>query len=422
MAGGKEKSGTYRHTEETEQYTIPAEAKNNLLTHVFGILIDSLINGILDYYIHDEDADVRKVWHDNGLSQNLEIRSYLGEKIKELNAIQGNIPHGTKTIQIPTNVAFFSEAFKGIKILQRAQGSLQIIRGQLDQFHFNECLERIVDGQNISLTEEAQSWIFTALHAMRTHTCSHEHVSINQNAVKEGIKIFQKEYMETNWTNRESEPGKICKETLLAMNKALFDGWKRALYFYYYNENNPMYINDEDIRVNINNGKEIYAQETGGAEILMGTRRTYLPHHGIRRYATTQPYTPGTNDGIPEKVCSAIAKSEGNEGGKPGGFDTINEYDPVCLSVGLFHWNRDGLWDLLNKFKTDSPDNFNTFIKQHGLDIKGYRIFVIEGKDYRSDSLKEELRRLTFVYRFIKAADNAQFRQAQIKHSQEWLK
>jgi hypothetical protein len=152
----------------------------------------------------------------------------------------------------------------------------------------------------------------------------------------------------------------------------------------------------------------------------MGTRRTYELYYGIRRFATTQPYTPGANAGISEKACSAIAKSEGNTGGAPGGFDAINEYDPVCLSVGLFYWNKDGLWDLLNKFNTDSPDNFNTLIKQHGLDIKGYRIFVIDGKDYPSGN-REELRRLKFVYRFIKAADNIHFQKAQINYSQEWL-
>jgi hypothetical protein len=424
MAGGQQESKNI----ESEDYALPDHEKLlRFIPNLWGsYAIETIIDGVLEHYINDEAGSIKDLWEKNQIGSNINLRNNLIGTIQKLNDMQPGeeIQKSKETILIPKNIDFFRMAFPRYELLEDGPDKISTRIGVLDKLNYNDSLEAIVRGdpspEKIDNAEKEE--INRALNSFMIHSSTDQMKhDLSNPAVTEGIEIFQKEYMETNWVNKESKRGEICKETLLAMNQALFDGWKRALYFYYPESGTEFYINDEDIRVNINDGKEIYAQETDGAKILMGTRETYLTHHGIRRYATTQPYTPGANAGIPEKVCSAIAKSEGNLGGASGGFDTINEYDPVCLSVGLFHWNRDGLWNLLNKFKTDSPDNFNTLIKQHGLDIKGYRIFVIEGKDYRSDSLKEELRRLTFVYRFIKAADNAQFRQAQIKHSQEWL-
>jgi hypothetical protein len=334
---------------------------------------------------------------------------------------------------IPKNIDFFRMAFPKYKLLEDGADKINSRIGVLDQLCYNDSLEGVVRGELPlkSIDSAGKEEINRALHSFKIHTCDPEMKNdLSNPAVTEGIKIFQKEYMEKqNPVEKYDTPGALCKNTIASMNKALFEEWKRKLYFYYnfsgkkYKEYYLRYINDEDIQVNIDDSTKIYAQETGGAEMRMGTRETYSDrYHGIRRYATLPYYyDPGENASSVEKVCSAIAKSEGNKDGEPGGFDTINEYDAACLSVGLFHWNKDGLWNLLDKLRTDSGADFDTLIKQHGLDIKRGRIFIIDGTDYPSGNI-EELRRLKFVYRFIKAADNVQFQNAQIAYSQEWLK
>jgi hypothetical protein len=131
MAGGQQKSGIDSPAEETEQYTIPAEAKDGFWIWLLGIPIDNLIKGILDYYISDETNDVKKVWENHNINGTSEIRKYLGNKIKELNGSSlnflKNFPDSTETIQIPTNVAFFREAFKENKKSPRqSRGVLKI--------------------------------------------------------------------------------------------------------------------------------------------------------------------------------------------------------------------------------------------------------------------------------------------------------
>jgi hypothetical protein len=315
--------------------------------------IECIISDLMDWYIKDEPENVRKLFEKNKIKENLAKRGYLIDQIVTLNGISDKkeIRRSRAEIKIPSNYNFFHEVFPEYKITQKDEYKLDPRIGRLDKLDFDITLELIVAGETPgnNLSGAAGMEINKALHNFKIHSADQTMATTLDKASMEGIKIFRKEYMEPNDKEYE-EAYFICKETLLAMNKALTDGWTRSLYFYYLDESgNEFYINDEDIKLNVSDDTEVWARE-GNNSKKIGRRRSYSikdntgtitqTYYGIQHMGEIK-YTSNSNS--VERICIPIVKSEGD------GYDAINAYDNVALSVGMFNRNREWLFNLLKK-------------------------------------------------------------------------
>jgi hypothetical protein len=234
----------------------------------------------------------------------------------------------------------------------------------------------------------------------------------------------------------------ICANTLLLLNRALKEGWTRELYFYYIpvaGDPSEAYINDANIDEGVYdnldrtkaekmypaNGTTLYAKShSDSTETLMGTVRFFpngsnIGHRGIMHNATKE-FFPRNNS---ERICWPTIISEG------GGYDSINTYDSAYLSIGIIQWNWERLYNLLMGFKRNHRAIFEQLISgPYKLDVKvmeggaivdvsssNRRIntenkrFEIDGVAYTLNPRPTALKKLRFVYCFIKAAGNNEF-------------
>jgi hypothetical protein len=324
---------------------------------------------------------------------------------------------------IPKNIDFFRMAFPKYKLLEDGADKINSRIGVLNQLCYNDSLEGVVRGELPleSIDSAGKEEINRALHSFKIHTCEPERKNdLSNPAVTEGITIFQIEYMENQWENKCSERGKICKETLLAMNQALSEKWERELYFYYnfsgkrYKEYYPRYINDEDIESNIKDEVDIYATE-GNITRKIG-HWTPSIQGGIQHSAEI-PFQAAINK---EKICKAVIANEGN------GYDAVNTYDTAHLSIGLYQWSWEELYNFLRESQRLSGDNvykinFKEMFIDYGLDINDESVtenkrFIIDGTAYGiTGGAPSQLKKLRFVFCFIKAAENENFRKIQYK-------
>jgi len=266
----------------------------------------------------------------------------------------------------------------------------------------------------------------------------------NDQHMSTAIEVFEREYM---GTVPNQMTGKLDSVVLLAMNKAFGDeqnwipSWRRQLSFYGKDENKAIYyfpyvmddmdMNNTEVFVPQLSGKEIFAKERDLAEFSLGKVVHYdsgtAQFFGMQRFATERFYYQHFSTSM-EKVIYAVAW---NEGGNPangnrrvGGYDTVNSYDGVFLSVGLFHWNRDPLWELMMDYKEKSPSLYEEFSDRLGIDavkIRGDKHFTVNGTPYRMNNL-EVLRRLKYVYLFLREAEKREFREAQDRAASSWVK
>jgi hypothetical protein len=222
------------------------------------------------------------------------------------------------------------------------------------------------------------------------------------------------------------------------MNQALAKKWTRELYFYQEQKGKEYYVHDFVINNHVDKNAEyvelyteIYAKEREQPpeeKMSLGRKARYGQRYGIQRFASAPCFFSNT-DTSAERVIYAIAKNEGGTDGKSGGYNAINTYDDAAMSVGLFHWNRVWLWDLLNKYKKGSPDGFDRLFVQKGLNIEGTdnksKKFVVDDVSYTADTdvpgEPSGLRRLKLTYLFLRAAEDRAFQEAQRDCAKDWL-
>lgn len=390
--------------------------------------IETVVSDVLEHYIEDEAQVVKDICNRNNIRANSSVREYLLQEIQSLNDITEEEAYinreKKKTIKIPKNIEFFRNAFPDYIIMKEGDTTIRTEIGQLKYFSYNHDLEKFVRNEigNISNVDiNAKSWINISLLEFKIH--SHRipfSVEINTPEIKESIRIFQQEYM-----NLEKPDGIITVDTIFDMNKALGEKWERKLCFFYYektdtNKQSPQYINDVDIQININNGLDIYGKEGDKKEVYLGFR-TGEKYHGVAHNAKVLFEAHAGN--IIQKVCAPIIKSEG------GGYDAINEWDNVALSIGLFNFNQDDLWDSMRVFREENEENYNNLLKQYGLDINkkaSDKRFIIDGIEYIVPTASKntwdfaELRKLKFAYCFIKVATYDSFKESQNKKIESW--
>jgi hypothetical protein len=217
------------------------------------------------------------------------------------------------------------------------------------------------------------------------------------------------------------------------MNQALAKKWTRELYFYQEQKGKEYYVHDFVINNHIDKNAEyvelyteIYAKEREQPpeeKMSLGRKARYslrnIWYYGIQRFASYPCFFSNT-DTSAERVIYAVAKNEGSEGIDHGGYNAINAYDNVALSIGLFHWNRDKLRDLLYKYKKENEQNYNEYITKYGLTISESKLIEVDGFKVNI-AQPEELRKLKIIYCFIKAAGDRDFQKVQKEFAEGWL-
>lgn len=296
----------------------------------------------------------------------------------------------------------------------------------------NEELERIVHNTEESVefsaltSEESRVWIRTRLQSFRIYSAGAD----NDQNMPIAIRIFECEYIDCV---HGCLTGRLDSVVVQAMNSAFNENWRRELSFHYRVGNENIYFpydmdNQEAFRQL--RGNEIFALEGSQQGInppgfSLGTVVHFNGFFGTERFARDHLHNiSSTSMG---RVIFAIAR---NEGGNPvngnrrvGGYDTVNSYDRVFLSVGLFHWNRDWLWRLMDNYRTNSRNLYDQFSQRLGIDAiwrGGYRNFVVNGNFYRMGNLGV-LRRLKYVYFFLREAGRLEFQVAQQRIANSWV-
>ena len=119
-------------------------------------------------------------------------------------------------------------------------------------------------------------------------------------------------------------------------------------------------------------------------------------------------------------VIFATSENEGN-------LDAINTWDNQFISFGMFQWTAGGpgkpgeLPAMINIVKDRSPDNFQHYWGQFGLDVvdvdnkNGW--FSYRGKRLTSAADKAMLREHIWAYRFARAGADIEVQAAQILHA-----
>jgi hypothetical protein len=275
-------------------------------------------------------------------------------------------------------------------------------------------------------TEGAKSWVRNALHSARIYTAELD----NDQNMESAIRVFEREKIGAH-LNRKFSTGALNSHVLQQMEKAQAEGWHREPSFHCKvgGENHyfPYDLHEEPFKKWVKDtgeaGRGIYAlekeqDEQDGFFLGTGEKNRDTNHYGIQRFARDHPYRDRSTSA--QKVIFAIAQNEG------GGYDTVNAYDQAGLSVGLFHWNNDWLWELLNVYRGNSLGDYqNLLARLPGFDIsegKYPKLFIIDGKTYTIPlSGVQELRRLKFVYRFLQEAGEQGFRDAQLMLAKKWI-
>ena len=121
-------------------------------------------------------------------------------------------------------------------------------------------------------------------------------------------------------------------------------------------------------------------------------------------------------------VMIAVAENEGN-------LDAINTWDNAFLSFGLFQWtagqgNAKGeLPALLARIKDETPDLFEQYFGQHGLDVVDvaagliHGCFSLHGAKIKTAAAKDQLRQAPWAFRFWLAGQDPAVQAIEIKHA-----
>lgn len=438
--------GIERNPNPYEVYNLPMEKiKEKIPSNWRHYNIEKLFDYIIDHYIEDEEEKIKALFEAYAPGSRTELRNQLKERIHELNEMPPNnysISRNTRSIKIPSNLDFFKMVFPDFRLMMNTVTKISTEIGVLQELNYSLTLEQVFRGtrQPDGIDSTGIMEVNTALDRMKIYSCSNENQGKKTDATVEGIKIFQKEYID----NVRNQPivevkyknGELDGSTLHEMHLALKHGWTRELYFYYKAEGKEHYVHDFVINNKdfVNTDTEIFAQERGQrTETSLGEKVQYRPlggrtRYGIERFAS-RPYLYEINptNTSTQKVIGAIAKVEGSVGGKNdhGGYNAINAYDGVALSVGLFHWNVDWLWWLLYNYRDSNKQNYDTYIQKYGLGIDGSssnKLFLVDGIAHQvHPDHVEPLRKLKFVYSFVKAAEDPVFQDVQIKVASDWL-
>ena len=297
----------------------------------------------------------------------------------------------------------------------------------------NEELERIVHNTEESIefsaltSEESQVWIRTRLQSFRIYSAG----SDNDQNMPVAIRVFECEYIDCV---PERLTGRLDSVVVQAMNSAFNENWRRELSFHYRVGNENIYFPydmDNQRAFGQLSGNEIFALEGNQQGInlpgfSLGTVVHFSGFFGTQRFAT-EPFYYRLFSTSMERVIFAIARNEGgnpvNANRRVGGYDTSNSYDRVFLSVGLFHWNRDWLWRLMDDYRENSRNLYDQFSQRLGIDAvwrERNRHFVVNGNFYRMDNLGV-LRRLKYVYLFLREAERSEFQAAQRRTASLWV-
>jgi len=294
----------------------------------------------------------------------------------------------------------------------------------------NEELERIVHNTDESVafsaltSEEARAWIRTRLQSFRIYSAGQD----NDQNMSTAIRVFECEYIECV---PERLTGMLDSVVVQAMNSAFNDNWQRELSFFLVRENQNVYFpfdKDNQAAFGQLRGNEIFAQERGSEDrFLLGTAVHFLGRYGMARFARDHLHNISSTANSIQKVIYVVARNEGGVSGSDGGYDTVNSFDRVVLSVGLFHWN--GLWlaNLLNEYRIVSDTSYNTLMERLGftslvgtmLTIGDRPAFNLNTED---ESILNVLRRLRYVYHFLREATEPGFRQAQRQLANNWVR
>ena len=397
-----------------------------------------LVPDIIFNYLEREDVWVmeklapychRSRIHDSLASMIADMNSRIGEDLR--------IPPGMQSIIIPSAVFFYRSVFPTFDITCVIKGEARIGLkiGVLDRLEYAEELEDIVRTHRSgaaplrSLQENSRRQISGALHAMKIHTAS----SPDDQYMEKAVKIFQREMM---GMAGEFCTGGIDSQTLLAMNRALKDPVRlRELSFFHKTGGEKVYFAfdmDEpefgQMVMDMPSGSRgIWAQERGNErefDMGYGTKDKETGSYGTQRFVRANPLPiPGNSMA---KVIFAVSQNEGGDSVNQlrGGYDTVNTYDRVALSVGLFHWNQDWLWELLHEYKTNegTKNAYADLSKKLGIDIPdAVKGFIIDGVPYDVEDSIAYLRRLKYAYYFLCEAKNPNFQAAQDRTAGEWV-
>jgi len=298
----------------------------------------------------------------------------------------------------------------------------------------NEELERIIHNTEESVefsaltSEESRVWIRTRLQNFRIYSAG---VDNDQN-MPIAIRVFECEYIDCV---PERLTGRLDSVVLQAMNSAFNENWRRELSFHYRVGNENIYLpydmDNQEAFAQLR-GNEIFALQGSQQGInppgfSLGTVVHFIGRHGMARLAIDHLHNlPPASNSI-QKIIFVVARNEGGVSGRDGGYDTVNSYDRVVLSVGLFHWN--GLWltNLLNEYRRVSNTGYNTLMERLGftslvgtmLTIGDRPAFNLNTED---ESILNVLRRLRYVYHFLREATEPNFRQAQRQLADNWVR
>ncbi|HEV2766067.1 MAG TPA: SH3 domain-containing protein, partial [Pyrinomonadaceae bacterium] len=127
------------------------------------------------------------------------------------------------------------------------------------------------------------------------------------------------------------------------------------------------------------------------------------------------------------RIMQAVSANEGK-------LEAINTWDNAFLTFGIFQWTVGAgtgpgeLAAMLARLKRKSPDAFQQYFGQYGLDVSipnaapntlpvGY--FVLNGTELRTPAQKERMRNLDWAYRFWLSGHDPLVRQAQVEHAME---
>ena len=182
---------------------------------------------------------------------------------------------------------------------------------------------------------------------------------------------------------------------------------------------NPLPIADDDNnRVTVANGRAIgpngtpFARCSGPGFATSGLTMldTWLASETLARPPSASRL----------RVIKAVSINEGR-------LEAINSYDDAHLSVGMLQWTM-GVDDepgelaaVISKFKQSAPSRFQDCFGRYGLDVKlsdgsgftGY--FSISGREVRAADDKDEFRKAEWAYRFWRATQSNELRQAELE-------
>ena len=174
-------------------------------------------------------------------------------------------------------------------------------------------------------------------------------------------------------------------------------------------------------------GKKVFAVIAGSAQkILLGNRfRLGLSRHGLHEPEDFIARAAGllSASSLSESEVNVMLSTSENE----GALDALNTWDNSFLSFGMFQWtsgrqNQEGeLPALLAIIKQRFPEEFQNYWGQFGLDVvdtgpkTGW--FSLDGRKLMTADEKNVLRDYAWVFRFVRAGEDAEVQAVQIMHA-----